>query len=120
MNEQGSLMETSFFVHLLVAFFGVLAGTALSAPVNGLALHSGDYLVLLLLSPLEMTVGIPIVFWSCSPLTGTLMVLGAVGCIASLVCGTIRPRVWTLVAVFLGAALWSLGNAAVCDIFMGV
>jgi len=107
-------------VHLGLAFLGLLVGTAASAPVNGLPLESGDYLGALVLSPLEMTIGIPLLFNWYSSLTGTLIILGAVVCIASLAWSVKRPGAWTHVGVLLGSALWSLGNVPVLHACMSV
>jgi len=106
--------------HLGLAFLGLLAGTAASAPVNGLALQSGDYVGAVVLSPFEMTLGIPIVFRWYSSLTGTLIVVGALVCMASLVYAVKRPGVWTRGGALVGAALWSLGNVAAFQAFMSV
>ncbi len=107
-------------VHVGLAFLGLLAGTAASAPVNGLPLESGDYVGALVFSPLEMTIGIPLLFHWYSPLMGTLIILGAVACIASLACSVKRPGVWTHVGALLGSVLWSLGNVPVLHAIMSV
>jgi hypothetical protein len=107
-------------VHLGLAFLGVLAGTAASAPVNGLPLASEEYVAALVFSPLEMTIGIPLLFNWYSPLTGTLIILGAVVCIISIACSAKRSRHWTQAGALVGGALWSLGNVPVLHAIMSV
>ena len=120
---QGSLMKRTLLtlcVHLGLAVLGLLAGTAASAPVNGLPLESGDYVGALVLSPLEMTIGIPLLFNWYSSLTGTLIIVGAVVCIASLACSAKWPGLSTRAGTLVGSALWSLGNVPVLHAFMSV
>ena len=107
-------------LHLGLAFLGLLAGTAASAPVNGLPLESADYVGALVLSPLEMTIGIPVLFNWYSPLTGALIILGGVVCIASLAWSVKRPGRWTQLGALVGSALWSLGNIPVLHALMSV
>lgn len=99
---------------------GILVGTLLSSPLNGIALDVESYAGAVILAPFEMTIGIPIVFRFYSAVTGVLIISGL---LVSAVCLTWAMTRWhrgVIPVMFVGSTLWSLGNIPVFCAFMSV
>ena len=109
-----------FAVLVALHVVGVAVGSALSAPIHGLAFDGGDYLGSVVLAPFEMTIGIPIVFSHYSTLTGVLVSVGAIVSVWCFIRGMVKPAVRPRVGLVAGSILWSLGNTAVFCAFMSV
>jgi hypothetical protein len=92
---------------------GVLLGTAAS----GLLFDMPLGLSVFILAPLEMSIGIPMVFDS-SVFVGCFVVAGLLISIACFVWGMKKYSSWALCGLFLGSTLWSLGNVLVFWKFM--
>ena len=92
---------------------GVLLGTAAS----GLLFDKPLGLSVFILAPLEMSIGIPMVFDS-SVFIGCFVVAGLFISVACFVWGMKKYSSWALCGLFLGSTLWSLGNVLVFWKFM--
>ena len=92
---------------------GVLLGTAAS----GLLFDRPLGLSVFILAPLEMSVGIPMVFDS-SVSVGCFVVAGLFISVTCFVWGMKKFSSWALCGLFLGSTLWSLGNVLVFWTFM--
>ena len=92
---------------------GVLLGTAAS----GLLFEMPLGLSVFILAPLEMSIGIPMVFDS-SVFVGCFVVAGLLISVACFVWGMKKYSSWALCGLFLGSTLWSLGNVLVFWKFM--
>ena len=113
--------KLKIFALLLAAHVvGVLAGTLLSAPLNGVSVDGGTYVGAVILAPFELTIGIPLVFNVYSTFSGILVVSGLVISIAGLAWGIIKVRPAAALVMLIGSTLWSLGNIPVFCAFMSV
>lgn len=92
---------------------GVLLGTAAS----GLLFDKPLGLSVFILAPLEMSIGIPMVFDS-SVSVGYFVVTGLFISVTCFVWGMKKISSWALCGLFLGSTLWSLGNVLVFWTFM--
>ncbi len=99
---------------------GVLLGTLISAPVNGVTLDPGNYIGALVLAPFEMTFGIQVFFQFYSKLIGIAMVCGLIGASTCFIWGIIQPSRWSIIGMFGASLFWSLGNAPVFCAFMSL
>ena len=98
---------------------GVLLGTAASGLLFDMPLGKGGYLWGIIFAPLEMKIGIPMVF-HCSVSVGRFVVAGLFISVACFVWGMIKYSSWALCGLFLGSILWSLGNILVFWTLMSV
>ena len=92
---------------------GVLLGTAAS----GLLFDKPLGLSVFILAPLEMSIGIPMVFDS-SVSVGCFVVTGLFISVTCFVWGMKKISSWALCGLFLGSTLWSLGNVLAFWTFM--
>jgi hypothetical protein len=106
---------------ILVAHLaGILAGTLLSAPLNGVSMDVESYAGALVLSPFEMTIGVPIVFRHYSTLAGVLIISGLFVSVVCFTWGMTRWHRGVMAGMFIGGMLWSLGNMPVFWAFLSV
>lgn len=104
----------------LVLVVGVLVGTFTSSLLVQAPFRASDFLSALVLSPFEMTFGIPILFkfysafWSVPVFCGLLLTISSLGWARQ------RSGSRPLVGLFVGSTLWSVGNLPIFYAFMSV
>jgi hypothetical protein len=109
----------SIFVHLFLTIAGVAVGTLISGIVSSDKFKLNDSFGAIILSPLEMTLGIPMIFYRISTVVGILAVFGFIIWICSIALRIKNKRLANH-TTWIGAAFWSLGNIPVFWAYMSV
>ncbi|RYD17497.1 MAG: hypothetical protein EOP88_26280 [Verrucomicrobiaceae bacterium] len=104
-------------LHLLA---GIMIGTALSFPLNGIPLTE-KYFAALILSPFYLTLLLPLVFIDGNVWIGIATAIGATSAIFCSVMAYLgrNKQKWRF-GTAIGGVLWSLGSALVMEVSSGV
>jgi len=105
--------------HVILTIAGIVVGTIVSGVVSKSACGFNDVIGAIILSPFEMTVGIPLIFYRISLIMGLLTVFGCLVWACSIVLRVKNKRISNYVTV-IGAVFWSLGNMPVFLAYMSV
>jgi len=105
--------------HVILTIAGIVVGTIVSGIVSRDACGFNDVIGAIILSPFEMTVGIPLIFYRISLIMGLLTVFGCLVWACSIVLRMKNNSMSNYVTV-IGAVFWSLGNMPVILAYMSV
>ena len=109
----------SIFAHLFLTIAGVAVVTLISGIISNDEFKFGDFFGAIILSPLEMTLGIPMIFYRISTVVGILTVIGFLIWICSIALRIKKNRLANHIT-WIGTTFWSLGNLPVFWAYMSV
>ena len=111
---------SAFISNALHLLAGIMIGTAVSFPLNGIP-FSGSYLLALILSPITLTLFLSFEFRHGSTWIGIATVIGLSGAILCSIMALSKKNGWRWRLGTLSCGiLWSLGSAFAMEVMMSV